>query len=42
MEQEDIKELYIRLSKDFSVLSFDEVLAECLSKKILRLLSFVI
>ena len=30
MEQEDIKELYIRLSKDFSVLSFDEVLAECL------------
>lgn len=25
MEQEDIKELYIRLSKDFSVLSFDEV-----------------
>lgn len=27
MEQEDIKELYIRLSKDFSVLSFDEVLS---------------
>lgn len=30
MEKEDIKKLYIRLSKDFSVLPFDEVLAECL------------
>ena len=30
MEQEDIKKLYIRLSKDFSMLSFEEVLAECL------------
>lgn len=29
MEKEDIKKLYIRLSKDFSVLPFDEVLAEC-------------
>ena len=30
MEKEDIQKLYIRLSKDFSVLPFDEVLAECL------------
>lgn len=30
MEKEDIRKLYIRLSKDFSVLPFDEVLAECL------------
>lgn len=30
MEKEDIKKLYIRLSKDFSALPFDEVLAECL------------
>lgn len=30
MEKEDIKKLYIRLSKDFSLLPFDEVLAECL------------
>ena len=30
MEQEDVKKLYIRLSKDFSMLSFEEVLAECL------------
>ncbi len=30
MEKEDIKKLYIRLSKEFSVLPFDEVLAECL------------
>jgi len=30
MEKEDIKKLYIRLSKDFSMLPFDEVLAECL------------
>ena len=29
MEKEDIKKLYIRLSKDFSVLPFDGVLAEC-------------
>ena len=30
MEKEDIKKLYIRFSKDFSVLPFDEVLAQCL------------
>lgn len=30
MEKEDIKKLYIRLSKDFSTLPFNEVLAECL------------
>jgi len=30
MEKEDIQKLYIRLSKDFSVLPFDGVLAECL------------
>ena len=30
MEKEDIQKLYIRISKDFSVLPFDEVLAECL------------
>ncbi|MDO4260545.1 MAG: helix-turn-helix transcriptional regulator [Eubacteriales bacterium] len=30
MEKSDIKKLYIRLSKDFSVLPFDEVLAGCL------------
>ena len=30
MEKEDIQKLYIRLSKDFFVLPFDEVLAECL------------
>lgn len=30
MEKEDIKKLYLRLSKDFSVLPFDKVLAECL------------
>ncbi len=30
MEKEDIKKLYIRLSKDFSGRPFDEVLAECL------------
>lgn len=30
MEKEDIQKLYIRLSKNFSVLPFDEVLAECL------------
>ena len=29
MEKEDIKKLYIRLSKDFSALPFDKVLAEC-------------
>ncbi|MDO4285395.1 MAG: helix-turn-helix transcriptional regulator [Eubacteriales bacterium] len=31
MEKEAIKKLYIRLSKDFSVRPFDEVLAECLA-----------
>lgn len=30
MEKEEIKKLYLRLSKDFSVLPFDDVLAECL------------
>ncbi len=30
MEKEDIKKLYIRLSRDFSVLPFDKVLTECL------------